>query len=108
MKSFTLSILESAHDVLGDAIDGYTLDTSSTDFASVIASLSGLNIGTKKTIEWSANNVTMEAVEATLNAGFTCAVWYVGRITGARYKELMSYGVTEFTDDYNCNFGLVW
>lgn len=109
VKSFTLSILQTAHSVLGDAIDGYTLDTSGvTNYESTIASLVGLGIETKKTVEWDSANVTKEAIEATLNAGCTCAVWNVARMNGARYKELMSFGVTEFTDDYNCNFGLLW
>ena len=52
--------------------------------------------------------MTEERAAAIRAGGCFASVWNVWRITGERYRELLSMGVTEVTDDYNCSFGLNW
>ena len=110
IKSFDLAILATAHSVFGNSVDGYTYDVNTfTDPSVKVAEYSALNLNAKcLAIEWDSTYVTQEAINETISGGFIPSVWNVARMTGARYKQLIKMGISEFVDDYNCCFGLPW
>ena len=111
IKSFNDSALATAFSVFGDEIASYTLDVASgVSYQTAISSMNdvGISGNVKQVIEYDEDEITRPYVDATLNAGYSCAVWNVFNISGARYKELLEMGVTIFTDDYNCSNGLVF
>lgn len=61
------------------------------------------------TIEMLDSFVKREYVEDIIRAGYVCSVFDSSRnFTGKRINELMSWGVTEFTSNYNHSYGLNW
>lgn len=111
VKAFSISILEKAFSLFGNSIDSYIYDVEGTDYATYISQLqnSTLQGATIRVgIEYPASSMTATIASATLSAGYFVSVWSVGTIDGNRYKQLMDMGVSEFTDDVNCNYGLYW
>jgi glycerophosphoryl diester phosphodiesterase len=112
VKSFYTQILETAYSVFGDSIDGYTYDVGSfSNYEEVIQTFQNIGIDSTKNrcvIEWNMSNITSTIASATISAGYGVSVWNLGRPTGEKYHELIDMGVTEFTDDYNCSYGLEW
>jgi glycerophosphoryl diester phosphodiesterase len=105
IKSFRLVILQTAYSVFGTEIEGYTWDNG--DVAQM--SKSGIDASRCRVgIEWKAAAYTQENVRKILDAGFFAAAWSIGRVNSVKYEELISYGVTEFTEDYHCSMGLNW
>ena len=47
-----------------------------------------------------------DTIKAITDAGFFAAAYDVGMRDYTEYEVLMSYGVTEFTDDFHCSMGL--
>lgn len=110
IKAADISVLEKAYSVLGN-IRGFIYDVSGVDASAYCQSLKNStlsNYNGEIGIEYMKSNITQTAVETTLAAGYFASVWDVGRISGERYKELIGWGVSEFTDDYNCSNGLNW
>ena len=115
--SFLISATQPrAYDTFGDEIESYTIDisaadsdiTSNTDFMDYINDPDRFN-HSRIGVEYSDDVITQEKVTNALNAGLFVADFFnVSNITTDRYKELLSWGVTEFTDDYNQSNGLVW
>jgi hypothetical protein len=61
------------------------------------------------TIEMLDSFAQRDYVEDILKAGYVCSVFSSSRnFTGERINELMSWGVTEFTSNYNHSYGLNW
>ena len=43
-----------------------------------------------------------------LDAGMFASAWWIERTSAEEYRRLISYGVTEFTEDHHCSMGLNW
>ena len=105
VKSFKLDILEDVYSVFGDEIEGYTWDEGNVEQfgkSTVIQSKKRLVI--ERWWTWT----TEEMVCADRKAGFESAVYDMGNCSGKVYDKFISWGVTEFTEDYHCSMGLNW
>lgn len=110
IKAFDISVLEKAYSVLGN-IRGFIYDVNGADASAYCKSLNEStlsNYNGEIGIEYMASNITQTVVETTLAAGYFVSVWSVGNVPSERYEELIRWGVSEFTDDYNCSNGLNW
>ena len=109
VKAASVSILEGAFAVFGNDIDAYIYDVSGTDTAAYVAALNGSTLAgatCRVGIEYEARDVTEAVATATLSAGYFVSVWAVSGLSGEGYYQLIRWGVTEFTDDYNPCSGL--
>lgn len=105
IKSFSLEILETAYSIFGDSIEGYTWDDGD------VKKMKETAINPYKCrvgIELKFDSYTKEIVEEIIDAGFFAAAWKIGHRNMDEYRRVMSYGVTEFTEDYHCSMGLNW
>ena len=108
IKSFGLDILECAYSVFGSEIDGYTYDVSSwtptrvSDFKKLGIDRSACRVG----IEFQFGEYTEEIAREISDGGFFASAWNVFRRDYREYERLISFGVTEFTEDYHCSMGL--
>ena len=109
IKSFGFGVLENAYRVFGTEIDGYTWDNDDVDaekiakFEKFKSSMSGkCRLG----IEIQFKNYTEEKAKMITSAGFFAAAWNINRRDYDEYERLISYGVTEFTEDNHCSMGL--
>lgn len=109
VKSFSPDILKTAHSVLSEEIDGYTLDVQKME-EDTIEQLLATGIDPKKCrvgIEIRSENLRFEDVHRVLEAGMFAAAWNLPRCDfDDFYEKLISWGVTEFTEDYHCSMGL--
>ena len=118
VKSFDPEVLRLAHEVLGADNEGYTLDVGGTDEASdravdVMEAIGFDKARSRVGIELHCRSMTPDRCRAIKEAGFFASVWGLGawgapHTPAVRYREMIRMGVTEFTDDYNCSFGLDW
>ena len=110
VKSFGLEVLQHAYSVLGTEIEGYTLDVGTgkwTDELPEKVRNSGIDATACRVgIEVRRINYTQEIAKAITDAGFFASVWELKRLDFDEYTKLMSWGVTEFTEDYHCSMGL--
>ena len=110
VKSFGLEVLQHAYSVLGTEIEGYTLDVGTDKWTDDLPEkILNSGIDTKACrcgIEIRFRNYTQEIATAIREAGFFAAVWDIKRRDFDEYTKLMSWGVTEFTEDYHCSMGL--
>lgn len=105
IKSFGLDILKTAYSVFGTEIDGYTFDEGNVlDMQRSGIDLTKCRVG----IELRFRLYTREAAQEIISAGMFAAAYAVPRTTSAEYERVISYGVTEFTEDYHCSMGLNW
>lgn len=110
IKSFELNNLKTAYKVFGTEIDGYTWDRvefSDEDLSALV------NSGIDKTkcrlgMEIAFKNCTQEGTEKIIKEGLFAAVWAVKKRTADEYDRVISWGVTEFTEDHHCSMGLNW
>lgn len=104
VKSFTPTILKSAHDVFGEEIDGYTLDVQKLE-ADTIPSLLATGIDPRRSrvgIEVRLRHFRPEDAARIRAAGMFAAVWNLPRCDfDTVYGELIAAGVTEFTEDHH-------
>ena len=108
IKSFGMNILECAFSVFGTDIDGYTYDKREWE-DSIVDALKNIGIDGKKCrfgIELQFDNYTKEIAEKITSAGFFASAWGINRRDFDAYERLISFGVTEFTEDYHCSMGL--
>ena len=110
IKSFSTDILETAYSVFGPEIDGYTFDSEEFDDSKLELLLnSGIETSKYRVgVEIKFDNYTMEIAKKIKNAGLFAAVWGIDRKDMSEYERLISYGVTEFTEDFHCSMGLNW
>jgi glycerophosphoryl diester phosphodiesterase len=113
IKSFDPEVLRLAHDVFGTDIEGYTLDVGDSEKANDSAIETMDSIGFDKArsrvgIELYCDSVTPGRCRAIKSAGYFVSVWALSHAPAARFREMIRMGVTEFTDDFNCSFGLDW
>jgi glycerophosphoryl diester phosphodiesterase len=107
IKSFGLDILERAYSVFGEEIDGYTYDLGGYK-PEKVADLRRVfgNASSRIGVEVQFDEYTEEIANEIRSAGFFAAAWNIKRRDFSEYERLMSYGVTEFTEDYHCSMGL--
>ena len=116
IKVFSVASFIAVKEIFGNSIECYIVITYETTLAAVelvcdsfnnnkgnIKVRLGVELGTTSTY-------TEEFISAIINKGFYPTVEsYSGRVAnGAAFKQLMSYGATDFTDDINPNCGLNW
>ena len=108
IKSFGADILKTAYSVFGNEIDGYTYDVSSWKDTTV-ATFADTGIDPRSCrvgIEFMFSSYTEEIAREICEAGYFASAWDVKRRKFSEYERLMSWGVTEFTEDYHCSMGL--
>ena len=108
IKSFRLEALKTAYSVFGSEIDGYTYDIDNWD-SSLVDDLLASGIyahACRVGMEVKFADYTEEIATAIRSAGFFAAAWGIKRRDFDEYERLMSFGVTEFTEDYHCSMGL--
>ena len=74
-----------------------------------VKNILALGIDTKKCrvgAEILFDQYTEEIAKEVLNAGLFAAVWDAKRRDFDEYERLISWGISEFTEDYHCSFGL--
>lgn len=98
------------YSVFGNDVKAYALNIDTTTVDSIISLVKNMNIEVPVTLELMANDITEEAVKKIVDNGFRASVApYTGvEITGEMIKTWIKWGVTEFTEDHNCSFGLNW
>ena len=108
IKSFGIDILKTAYSVFGTEIDGYTFDIGSWKDSHVDTLLnSGIDAGKCRVgIECQFSEYTEEMAKSIRDGGFFASAWNVNRRDFSEYERLISWGVTEFTEDYHCSMGL--
>ncbi len=105
VKSARVAVLEKAYEYFGDGIDGYTLNNEAPEELAA-SKLAGANC--RLVVEWQARYYTEEAVKHILEMGFSAAAYYLPRGEMSVYEQLISWGVTEFTEDHHISMGLNW
>ena len=113
VKSFDPETLRGAYAVFGTGIEGYTLDVGTNEEAYLQAVETMDSIGIDKTrcrtgIELFYKSMTSERCATIKAAGHFPAVWALSHAPARRFRDFIRMGVTEFTDDFNCSFGLDW
>ena len=58
--------------------------------------------------EWQERHYKEEDVKHIPEAGFSVAAYYLPRRDMSIYERLISWGVTEFTEDHHVSMGLNW
>ena len=105
VKSARIAVLEKAFEYFGDKIDGYTLNNEAPEELAA-SKLAGANC--RLVVEWQARYYTEEAVKHILEMGYSVAAYNLPRCDMSVYQELISWGVTEFTEDHHISMGLNW
>lgn len=108
IKSFRIEILKTAFSVFGNDIDGYTFDTSNWSDEHIDA-VKNIGIDEKLCrvgIEFRFDDYTEQIAEKIRKSGFFAAAWSIRQRDFSEYERLISWGVTEFTEDYHCSMGL--
>jgi glycerophosphoryl diester phosphodiesterase len=114
VKAFDESILQTAFDVFGEEIEGYTGEhgDSYVTLPELTEFVQRNNIDLTKTrivSEKSINTIDSAYVASVLAVGFQCGCYTITSSKNAvSLKELMEYGVTSFTDDSYCQNGMDW
>ena len=108
IKSFRIETLKIAYSVFGTEIDGYTYDIDNWDDALIDEVLtSGIDIHACRVgMEVRFRDYTEHIASAIRNAGMFAAAWGIKRRDFDEYERLISWGVSEFTEDYHCSMGL--
>ena len=108
IKSFKMGILKRAYSVFGTEIDGYTFDVGTWDGTQIQTFLeSGIDTKSCRVgIEVRFRDYTEEIAKEIVDAGFFAAAWSIRRRDFEEYERLISWGVTEFTEDFHCSMGL--
>ena len=108
IKSFGADILKTAYSVFGNEIDGYTYDVGSWSEAT-IANFVNTGIDPKACragVEFMFSEYTEQIAKEILDGGYFASAWDVKRRKFSEYERLISWGVTEFTEDYHASMGL--
>ncbi|MBQ3151272.1 MAG: hypothetical protein IJB86_08535 [Clostridia bacterium] len=104
IKGFGADILRNAFSVFGNVIDGYTLDSRRFD-ESLIKDILSIGIDRKKCrigIEIPFDRYTKEIADKILAGNLFAAAYSIKKRSQEEYQRLVSYGVTEFTEDLHC------
>ncbi len=108
IKSFQINTLKAAYSVFGTEIDGYTYDVDTWEDTRVDEILnSGIDTHACRVgIEVRFGDYTEQIASAIRNADLFAAAWNIKHRDFEEYERLISWGVTEFTEDYHCSMGL--
>ena len=109
IKSFGYGVLQNAYKVFGTDIDGYTWDNDDVDAEKIEkfkAFRDSMSAPCRLGIEIQFKNYTDQKAKMIREAGFFAAAWNINRRDYDEYERLISYGVTEFTEDNHCSMGL--
>ncbi len=104
--------VDPAYQVFGDEVQRYSIYVYSEE--GCLWALNKLNtLGSKgyitPCIEMLYSIANREMAEIILRNGYSCSIFDSSRsLTGERLKEMMSWGVTEFTSNYHHSYGLNW
>lgn len=101
-----------AYNIFGN-IESYTGDVNvDTDVTTIISALDSTTIDKTKVrvgLEFYNSRVTLEKVQATLNAGYFAAIaWMTSDPTSEQLEYWIKNGVTEFTEYNMVSYGLNW
>ena len=115
LKFASKTFMSDVYGIFGTDVESYTLDVSSNGYPDPSVAISDVNaVGfdtsrVRVGIEYFENIITKQLVEDTLAAGyFAACAEFSNNATSERYEEVMSWGATEITDDYNPCYGLNW
>lgn len=114
IKSFETDVLKLAYEVFGTEIEGYTYDVRAKraeDVTPRIAEMDEIGFDLEKVrvgLEIPSYTITPEKVAYIKSKGYFSAAWKILNMPASEYNKLIEMGVTEFTDDYNCSYGLNW
>ena len=108
IKSFGADILKTAYSVFGNEIEGYTFDVGSWKDTHIETLLeTGIDPKACRVgIEVQFDHYTEEIASLIRGAGMFASAWNIKRRKFSEYERLMSFGVTEFTEDYHTSMGL--
>ena len=109
IKSFGLGVLKNAYKVFGSDIDGYTWDNDDVDTEIIEkykAFRESMSAPCRLGIEIQFKNYTEDKARMITDADFFAAAWNISRRDYDEYERLISFGVTEFTEDNHCSMGL--
>ena len=99
--------MRSAYSVFGADIDGYTFDIDNWEDSHIDKLKNiGMDAQCRVGIEVRFNEYTEQIATKIRGAGFFAAAWGIKRRDFDEYERLISWGVTEFTEDYHCSMGL--
>lgn len=110
VKSDELDVLEHLHKIFKDEIDEYIWYVEGWN-ESYIDKILSLGIDPKKqklVLELRFHTYTKEMAQKIRDKGMIASSWDVLKADSEKYRELISYGVTEFTEDVHCSMGLNW
>ena len=109
VKAPCMDVLEMAYDIFGDSIDGYTLDALAPEQMKR-SPLYGANCRLViETLYYKYKS--RDDVQRVLDYGFSAAAFAFNLAedkTMEIYRQLIDWGVTEFTEDNHCSLGLNW
>lgn len=115
VKAPSVQALTSAYTYLGEALEAliiYIAASTLDEIQSVCNNMDNTSFAASnivKGIQLDCPDTTAEKAAYIISRGYQASVWDVFRnLSGAQYKEYMSWGISNFTDDYNCNNGLNW
>ncbi len=114
IKSFETDVLKLAYEVFGTEIEGYTYDIrakKAEDVIPAVAEIDEIGFDLDKVrvgLEIPSYSMTPEKAAYIISKGYFSSVWKVLNMPSDEYNKLIEMGVTEFTDDYNCSYGLKW
>lgn len=104
-----ISVIPGAYEVMGDEIDGYTVDIQKL-LPDTIEKFDAIGVDRSRcrtVIEMRQEKVEEEDVKKVLEAGYTAAIWnMVHSVSFTEYERFIEWGVTEFTEDRHCSMGL--
>ncbi len=109
IKSFGFGVLQNAYKVFGSDIDGYTWDNDTVDAEKIEkfkVFRDAMSAPCRLGIEIQFKNYTEELARMITSEGFFAAAWNINRRDYDEYERLISFGVTEFTEDNHCSMGL--
>lgn len=95
--------------VFGEDVKSYALNCSDNSEA-IMTRVKEMGIKVPVTIEIMSDKISEDIVKSIVNNGFRASVAPAANhtITGEMMKNWIKWGVTEFTEDHNCSFGLNW
>ena len=116
LKCAQWEILQRTFSIFGTEIDGYTFDAMAIfgwdgEVDSLIKGMIACGIDNKKCragIELQFDDYTPEKAKKIIDAGFFASAYNILGRTSDEYRKIISYGVTEFTEDKHCSMGLDW
>lgn len=109
IKTGKYSIIKKVWEIFGSEIDGYTIDVQRFEEDTVARMLAtGVDVKACRVgVEIRTEHMQEQDVRRVLEAGMFAAAWNIPRANfDELYERMISWGVTEFTEDHHCSMGL--